>query len=396
MPFVALLALLACAPPDAPNAPALEPSPVAAAVPPPIDADDPTTCAPCHGTVVQEWSGTMHASAHHDNDPIYGSMRELRMAKQGEAMGAKCLVCHTPRAPNDPDSPAGRAGVSCATCHMAAAVDLAKGPGAMAITFATDPLMRSARDLAPGASPVHGTGPAAPHLADGTTMCLACHNATKTPTGAAACTTGPEHLASGSEASCTSCHMPTVEGPSGAVSPRSQHASHAFLGPHTAWTGDPTWLASAVDLAVTAEGRTLDITVHNTTSHGFPTGFPGRLAVVRVRGFAADGSVVYSNLGPSGLPEAPEARFDKVYLDAEGKPVAAPFSVTLGRDGRLPAGAQRGLKVELPDTATVGEVDLAFYLLPPKLAKGLGVADLPIAEPAVLLTERIALGGPTP
>lgn len=377
MPLL-LVALFACGSPE----PEASPAPVEAAKAAPVasfDPDDPTSCAPCHGQVVSEWQTSMHSQAHHDRDPIYGAMRTLRMAKQGEAVGGKCLTCHTPRAPEAPDSAAAQAGVSCATCHAAAEVHADRGPGAKALVF-DDTVFRSARDVAPGASPVHGTGPAAPHLADGRTMCLACHDATTTPADQPACTTGPEHEALAGDGTCVSCHMPRVDGPSGAVSGRADHPSHAFLGPHQAWSGDASFLASAVDLTVALEGRTATVTLTNQAGHAFPTGFPGRMAVLVVKGLDAGGATVWSNVPEQGLPE-PAFLLNKVYVDADGKPVAAPFAKELKADRRLVPGEVRPVTVEVPAGVVAVEAELVFRLLPPPLAKALKVDALDIATP---------------
>ena len=139
-----IVALFACGSPTATTATteAAEPDrPVL------VDFDNPEACAPCHATVVAEWQESMHARAHHDNDPIYGHMKALRMKKQGEQIAGKCQQCHNPRAPAEPDSPAGRQGVSCATCHAATEVHRDRGPGAKALVFSDDTL-RSARDVA--------------------------------------------------------------------------------------------------------------------------------------------------------------------------------------------------------------------------------------------------------
>jgi len=379
---------LACGSPPTPEPPTPPPSPSPAAVreapAASVDLDDPTSCAPCHGTVVEEWNESMHARSHHDNDPIYGAMKALRMAKQGDAIGAKCQRCHTPRAPSAPDSPAGRMGVSCATCHAATEVHRDRGPGAAALVF-DDGVLRSARDLPAGASPVHGTGPAAPHLADGQTMCLACHDATETPAGAAACTTGPEHRSLDDSATCTSCHMPRVDGPSGVVSTRGHHRAHTFAGPHRAWyQDDPSFLASAVDLSVSRQGPKVVATLVNRADHAVPTGFPGRMMVVMARGLDAEGATVWSNISGDPMADDSDAVLNKVYVDAEGNPVPAPFADALARDHRLRPGETRTLSWSVPPDVARVQVELVMRLLPPKLADTLGIDGVE-AQPRVVV-----------
>lgn len=390
--LVGIAFVAACGTATTPAPDVVAPEPVAASA---IDLDDPATCAPCHGAVVEDWKTSMHSQAHHANDPIYGAMRELRMAKQGSAVGDKCLVCHTPRAPEAPLSPAATKGVSCATCHASAEIHLDKGPGAKAITF-DDTVLRSARDVAPGASPVHGTGPAAPHLADGVTMCRACHDATMTPSGAPACTTGPEFTEVGDDMTCVGCHMPQVEGSSGAVSQRPTHASHAFLGPHHAWRGEPGFLGQSVGLQVGRDGSVVNIGLQNKTGHAFPTGFPGRLAALVVEGRDAKGEVVWRpTMTAEGTPD-PASLFRKVYVDAEGKPVPAPFAKELKVDTRLTPNETRLWSFVAPDGVVTVDAKVVFRLLPPPLAEALGLADDPVAEPRVVVSGRLELGADTP
>ncbi|WP_168210329.1 multiheme c-type cytochrome [Persicimonas caeni] len=353
-----------------------------------IDIDDPQSCKGCHGTIYEEWTESMHSRAHHDNDPIYGSMRALRMKKQGEHIAEKCAKCHNARSPDQPDTVAGKAGVSCATCHNVAAVESAPGKvGVDALTWEEGNVMRSSRDLEPGASPVHGTGKALPAMQDGVTLCMSCHNATKTPTGAPACTTGPEFREHGGDETCVSCHMPEVEGPAGAVGRQDKHASHQFLGPHRAWyQNDKSILESAVAMSAAFGDDGLTVTLANKSVHGFPSGFPGRLAVVKVVGKDKDGEVVWQNFTDNPMAEHPDSVLNKVYHDANGKPVPAPFSKKMVRDTRLGPDETRMVTYEVPANVASAEIKLIYRLLPPKLAKLLEIDDRVEATPKVIAT----------
>ena len=349
-----------------------------------VDFDNPLTCLGCHTAVVEEWGQSMHSNSHHDKDPIFGSMRALRMKKQGDQVAEKCAKCHYPRSPTAFDSAAAKQGVSCATCHAAEHVDLGKGIGSDTLTFSPHTL-RGARDVAQGVSIAHGTGPAAAHLADGTTICLACHDKTKTPSGAAACTTGPEHSELSEGQTCTSCHMPVVPGPNGTASKRDDHRSHAFLGPHRAWyQQDNSYLATAADLTVSLEGTTASVTITNQAGHALPTGFPGRLMILMVEGRDAEGAVVWKNIESNPMTDSPKSVFNKVYVDADGKPTPAAFAQELKRDNRLKAGETRTLTYEVPPSVTAVDAKLVMRLLPPKLATKLGLEGKQEAEPRLV------------
>jgi hypothetical protein len=355
---------------------------------PTIDIDDPESCKGCHGAIYREWTESMHSRAHHDEDPIYGAMRAFRMKKQGEQIAGQCAKCHNPRSPEAPDAPAGRAGVSCATCHNVSKVHIEQGRvGVDALTWAEGDVMRSGRDLEPGASPVHGTGPALPAMKDGKTLCLSCHNATSTPGGAPACTTGPEHSEYRGDQTCVSCHMPEVEGAAGAVGRQERHISHKFLGPHRAWyQDDSSFLESAVDLSAEFANGGLEVTLANKSAHGFPSGFPGRLVVVQVVGKDAAGAVTWKNFDQQPMAEHPDSVLNKVYHDAEGKSVPAPFSVKMVRDTRLETDETRVITYDVPAEVRRVEVSLIYRLLPPKLAGVLGIADRIEATPRVIAT----------
>lgn len=327
-----LLALLACstepagqpAAPDAASAATPEKAhETPEAVHAGLDATDPQSCGSCHEEILAEWKQSMHSRAHHDNDPVYGAMRTLRMKKQGEAVGAKCQKCHNPMAPDAPDSPAGRAGVGCGACHDLADVDAGKVP-------------------------------------DERTLCMTCHEATKNAAGVAACTTGPENQEAGGLA-CGACHLPPAE---------DGRKRHLFQGPHRAWyQDDPELLKSAVHVDLVREGGTVKVAVKNTTGHGFPTGFPGRVARVRL-------------VGSDGFQAAPEELlFRKVYVDGEGKPILPPFAKELKVDSRLTPLETRSVEVEVPEGTTDLKAELVFMLLPPPAAEALGLADAPEAKP---------------
>lgn len=391
-PLLLLVALTACgsSPSPRPDASDAEPVSATAAEAPAqvthasIDLDDPAQCAGCHGAVVEEWKTSMHAHAHHDNDPIYAGMRSLRMAKQGEQIAGKCAQCHNPRSPGDPDSPAGKAGVSCATCHHLAAVDTSGDKkGAKALTFASEPVLRGPHDISEGAAAPHGVGPAAPWLTDGQTVCLACHGVMKNPQGAPTCTTGSEHAEAATGQSCTDCHMPEVQGSSGAVSTRPTHRSHAFLGGHTLYgEGASTdFMASAVDATLVRDGSRLDLTLTSTSGHSVPSGFPGRMVLVKAVGLDTDGKVVWSNSSDDPMAQDPQAVLNTGYVDADGKPVLPPFAAKKARDTRLVHGQPRTLSWTLPDGVATAKATLLYRLVPPPAVGPLGLEGSPLAEP---------------
>jgi hypothetical protein len=348
-----------------------------------IDIDDPSACASCHAEVVREWRGSMHASAHHEADPIYGAMRTLRMGREGAELATKCASCHGPRDPENPDSEVAGQGVACASCHALDGVNRGDGGqrrGAKALQWSADDRLRGPHDVSSEAAP-HPVGEAAPWLTDGETLCLACHGELANAQGAPTCTTGTEHEAATGDGTCTGCHMPEVDGASGAVSTRSTHRSHAFLGPHTLWADepDPAFMASAVELRGTLAGDALEVTVANRTQHAMPSGFPGRMVLVKVRGLDAEGEVAWQNFTDAPMREDPDAVLNKVYHDAEGEVVLPPYGVELVRDTRLRPDESRTLRWTVPDDVERVEVALIYRLLPPPAVEALQLGGRPEA-----------------
>ncbi len=340
----------------------------------------------------------MHSRAHHDRDPIFGKMRALRMKKQGTQIAEQCARCHNPRSPSRPDTPAGLVGVSCAGCHLIEQIHPTTSGkvGADALVYSEQGVMRSASTLPEDASPVHGLGPALDGIKDGKTLCLSCHNQTRTPSGAPACTTGPEYSsadgASGADArTCVSCHMPEVQGGAGAVGGSETHRSHAFLGPHRAWYQDDTSiLEQAVELSGVFREDTLQIELLNRSSHAFPSGFPGRMMILEVEGLDAKGQVIWKNFEHNALEESPASVFNKVYHDQDGKPVPAAFAQELVRDTRLAPDEQRQVVfTEVPSMVMKARVQLLYFLLPPPLARKLGLQDELEARPVMFLEQHI-------
>lgn len=382
--LVSALSLFAChrevrapspAPPVAPIPPAVKPNEVAAALAAgglTLDADDPATCAPCHEAVVTEWKESLHSRAHHANDPLYGALRALRLEKQGPHIPGKCATCHNPRDPKDHESRAARTGVSCAVCHQLEGVHVASKDknGLAALIVGPEKTFRASHDVPNGTAPLHATGAALPALADGQTLCLACHAEEQNAAGVPTCTTGVEHAEGGGGQSCAACHMAEVPTPSGAVSSRPSHKSHRFEGPHQAHRlGVPGVLGAAVALSGRFEAGKLVARLENKSSHAFPTGFPGRMAMLVVTAFDAKGQEVFKSIKSEPMKEHPEAVFNKGYVDAEGKPALAAFGVKLVRDNRIKAGETRELTLSLPASAVRAELQLRYFLLAPPAAK---------------------------
>lgn len=354
---------------------------------PPLAAlDAPETCGACHAEVLKEWSTSLHASAHHTKDEIYRGVRSMRMKREGEGIASGCAQCHSPRSQGSPEGKLAELGVSCTGCHLVSAVQMGPGRfGAKAFTYATDGAMRGVRGPSTRES-IHGFAEPAPHLTDGKTLCLACHDELKNAEGIPICTTGVEHRELSGAQTCVDCHMPTLDGPSGSANPeRTQHRSHAFLGPHRALRdGDIDFLKTALHVEARFEAERLVVQLENKSGHALPTGFPARMMVVQVLGHDRDEQVVYSSFKENPMQETPDAVFGKVYVDEAGKPTLAPWSKKLERDSRLRPGETRVLSMVVPPSVQRATVKVFFRLLAPPLARQLELDSKPIGGGKVI------------
>ena len=183
--------------------------------------------------------------------------------------------------------------------------------------------------------------------------------------------------------------MPTVETPSGVVSTRTSHRSHAFVGPHAVWEGDDSFLRGAVAMSARLDDDALVITLENRAGHGFPSGYPGRLAVVQAVAKDGSGAEVWRAWHDEPI-ERPEVMLTQVYVDADGHPVMAPFATTMARDSRLHPNETRELRWEVPRATVTVEVSQGFFLLPPRASEALGLAQSPLAAPRVIAEARAA------
>jgi hypothetical protein len=368
-----------------------ESKPVSAPPTVPADLNDPAVCAGCHGAIVAEFATSMHAAAHETADPVFAAMRTFRIEREGAKLSATCERCHSPRAADG--GKAATNGVTCTTCHNMADVVMAEGKrGNEVLMPGPAGVLRGPHDVAAGVATIHGVGPALPAIVDGTTVCLACHEVEKNAAGVVTCATGMEHDRNGP--SCASCHMPEVAAANGAASTRPTHRSHAFVGPHAAWAnqvpgaGAPGLLAAATTLRGELVGDTLKVSLHNGTGHNFPSGFPGRLAVLGMQGFDAQGNAIWQNIKTDPMKEHPDAVFNKMYVDAAGQPVLAPYGVTLTRDNTLKRDETRQIEIALPAAVVRVELALKYWLVAPPAAKTLQITGV-LAEPRVRLKATV-------
>lgn len=203
---------------------------------------DVARCGECHEAVVSQWQESAHAFSAFAN-PFYRVSLDDYVAREGASKARFCNGCHDVGlqfreeqvAPSAEDAH-GFAGVTCATCHGVTEAST-EGNGSYTLTTAPIP-MPSEGDEASLAAHRSRLGGAALRT---DALCVSCHRGFMSPeTGHAVVITGLDEFGAwrhsgygGSKAtridapvkaqSCTSCHMPEVEG----------LRSHRFPGGHT-------------------------------------------------------------------------------------------------------------------------------------------------------------------
>lgn len=357
-----------------------------------VDLDDLAGCKQCHPAVVAEWEQSRHAGAHPGGDPVVAAMLAFRTPRDGADLGQLCAGCHQPRRAD--------AGVTCATCHTAAEV-AASGAGVARLVSGPPGMLFGPRGE-PSSAATHGIGATPAHFgaSDGQTLCLACHETLVNAAGVAACSTGPEMMASAaarpdgggsaageaaSERRCVACHMPTSPGGATLGVIRAEHRSHRFIGAHTRWSATPEGALPPLALRGRFERGEVVVTLENLAPHAFPTGFPARVAVLALVGLDAKGAEVWKNFDKDPLSEAPWAVLNKGYVDAEGKPTIAPWAAKLVRDTRLTGGERRDLRAQVPAQVTSVRARVVYRLVAPFLADKLKLAEHPLAQPRPLV-----------
>lgn len=321
------------------------------------DLKDPNTCKDCHETVFAEWQGSIHASA--NVDPIFLGIRKLRSKKETD-LEKKCGTCHAPTG--------GNRGVTCFACHGTASVAADKR-GAGAMSYTDDRVLYGPSKPKGMKLPVHGTADPPPHMTDGSSLCMACHADLANPNGVPLCQTATEWKAAAPDETCVGCHMKETAGTSGAVSTKPKHRSHRFAGPRRLWTEKPAAVAKLGMVGVTAafERGKLVVELKNETGHAFPSGFPGRMAKLVVRGGDFEKSFVLA----------------KKHVDEAGKPTIAAYATKIAKDTRLEPKETRRITVKIPKKVKKVDVRLVHFLLPPPLADKIELSG-PEREPRML------------
>jgi len=361
-------------------------------------AFEPASACGCHGTLVEDWSVSMHAKAL--SDPIYrAKLDEAEKATDGK-IGPFCLKCHGPGATMTGEFAAGaelslgtNEGVNCSFCHQV--TDLKAG-----VIGNTSHLVEPS-----GVRRAQIKDPKAPHPADYSELhtkaefCGGCHNVLHPVNGMHLEATYKEWSESSYAKDgivCQDCHMstePGVIGPTtGTAAPGAPERDNiyqmTFVGANVA-QGPPAataLLKSAAEVKldipeIVAPGQTASATVTITNvgaGHKLPTGLTEvRQMWLEVTAATASGETttfgthVFGTILQDDKGNAPVELWEATKIKSDDR-IAPRESVTYSYAFTMPEGA----------TATSVTAALLYKSAPDELAEKAGV-DNPTTEMAV-------------
>ncbi len=336
---------------------------------------DSASCAPCHKTIYDEWSRSMHSMSDRKSDTAHNAVFlafSQFMAKSGKKAPYFCGSCH---APAEGRLTAGAKTVysylpdiPCAFCHSVEGVSEGKAFN----TYSLSAAMTSAGAV---------SGTSAPHpvskwsFESPSGMCLGCHGKMKNGKGTVICSMDME-----GHADCVRCHMEEKAGPPAAGSGKTSHFSHLFPGGH-----DKDMLKKGVSLSLEASNGKLLVNIKNKAPHFFPSTSPMRAAFVKVEIFDKTGKAFPEKSG--GM-----TTFMRVFT-AGGKKGAPPWMAEKAVDSRIKAGETRTLTYDIPVGAVRASAAIYYRLFTPPAAAKFGIpakdaAPVKVAEKAIDLDSR--------
>jgi len=263
------------------------------------DIDSASQCGMCHKRIFEEWSGSMHAHATSEKDPIVGAFYSF-LGKEGYDL-KKCDKCHAPFKAMYSDDPANTPkhavdGVGCPFCHAIRG----KVPD-FDNKFGTDYFQL---DFSTGLSGPRDYEKKGYHTIKGVEMfwhvdiCAGCHKDGESV----------YYKAGNGHKPCQLCHMPYKKNVKiarmGKV--REKGFRHLFEGGHSEYL---LGLAVGVSgLAEKADGKTVvNITLEGGARHKTPVGFPLRQMYMKVTALDDGGNTVWSNYKSDPLKEDPQS-----------------------------------------------------------------------------------------
>lgn len=322
-------------------------------------------CQVCHEDIYQQWQQSRHARSTADNDVLYRGMLQWASEDTEGRITAKCKNCHTPYFSTQ-DNPLisnshRERPVDCVYCHSIDSLPL--NPVFSNIKYSSRENNRSEYHQIKMRK----------HFKN-EELCLQCHAELSNPNQVAICVTGNEYYEqSALQTNCQTCHMPDIAGYKATQNDSlTQLKSHAFLGPH-----NPSFLNGSLKLTGKYENKQLTVYLDNSkTPHGYPTGTPLRMVLLKVIGLDANDKIVYQNWKVNPVMEDPKSVFVRLFEDKNKNFPVPPWQATAIRmETRLRAGEVRKIVYEINEAVRRINVKLFFQLAPLPILNRLKIDD---------------------
>jgi hypothetical protein len=355
---------------------------------------DNTVCQKCHPKIYKEYQTSAHKNASIYNDPIHKAIWDMHPAKKKEHY--KCAKCHTPSdkaliknkgLPSENPSQT-KEPISCLSCHQIESIKEHEKANENIYTkdkkrfFTANEAKKGTKLIYHDKKSFFGlfkTRVGSPyHDIDYTNenfysanVCMGCHSHKQNGKSFMICDLEVKEDKDSKE-SCTSCHMPNVQG---SFVNQIDSKVHAFHGA-TALIDNPKKLSKYVKLSLEKEPKGFFIMIENKASHTL-TPQPLRLAKLRVSILRGDKKIALD-----------EKVFQKV-IGTDGKPSMPWLATEVLKDTLIKAFEKR--KVSYDFVLEKGDevlVEFGYHIVNPKIAKKLGLEAQRYKKFVVLTKER--------
>lgn len=331
-----------------------------------LNFEDNETCKACHPTIYKEYSGSMHAKASIFDDPVHAAVWN-KHPKNKKLKQYVCAKCHTPAADNltelmkkgaemvpDSTNKSHLNGVSCAYCHRIEGIK--KGAKSNTNLIAENGKEYFGNIIAHEASGFH-TMKTDNKLFQNGNVCIGCHSHKENKSKIQVCTT---EIKNTEEENCITCHMPKVDGTVAIGSKLMKHSFHNFPGTHN----HPEMLAKYIDLAIEKKDGEILVTMKNNATHAMLL-HPMRLGLLKVSIENNKGEI--ENLEP--------VTFERV-LGKENKPAMPWVADSVIKNTVLQGNEEKIFTFDYKlNTEDKVNIVLGYYLVNPRMLKGLGLED---------------------
>jgi len=314
------------------------------------------SCKECHEQIYEEFESSMHAKGYF-NDTLHRKIADKISLEKYD-----CATCHMPMANNLKDVVTGKArpdknnkthtdAISCYFCHTIAYVKKSH-------RFNINVKARQAENYK---STLYGRLDNPDHNDKHSSVnnpiyakkvCMGCHSHKLNENNVTIFHAMEEGQNS---ENCIKCHMPELDGGSDKINKRARthHASHKFLGIH-----DEAFRKKGVDINITVDGATLNVTMHNKMEH--PLIIQSARAKYLKIEIYRNGNVIWQNYHAD--PAEDSQGYFAASFKENGEKVIIPYHSTEGNIHNLQADKTKVLHYKIPVLKKGDSVIVGFYV----------------------------------